>query len=399
MKKEEVVDSKATRNVLVVIPARGGSKRIPSKNLLNLDGKPLVAYSIEHAVQSPSVSEVVVSTDDTAIAATAEEFGAKVVWRPDELADDCATSESALIHVLDARKESGLPDPDILIFLQCTSPLRDSDDIERALEKYEAEGVDTLFSACENNRLFWAVNSKGTYSLNYDFHTRQREQEMEIQFNENGSIYVIDPKVLRETGNRLGGKIGIYEMDYWKSFQIDELDHVELIEWILKSRFRENKVPREIGLVVFDFDGVLTDNRVWVDEKGVESVACHRGDSLGLAMLRKAGIPMIILSTEKNSVVAARAEKLQMGCHQGIGDKRAYLSDHLEESGIDAKSVIFVGNDTNDLTCMEMVGCAVGVADSHPKILAIADIVLEAKGGHGAVREVCEMVAKAKGIT
>jgi YrbI family 3-deoxy-D-manno-octulosonate 8-phosphate phosphatase len=394
-------EESSSKAVVAIIPARGGSKRIPNKNMLLLCGKPLISYSIEDALNSPSVDEVVVSTDNDEIAGVAEVYGAKVVRRPKEIADDCATSESALIHALDARRKSGLADPDILVFLQCTSPVRASDDIERAIREFQAKGVDTLFSACENNRLFWAVNSKGPYSLNYDFRTREREQEMDTQFNENGSIYVIDPKVLRKTGNRLGGRIGIYEMDYWRSFQIDELDHVELIEWILKARLGKGKgqLPRDIGLVVFDFDGVLTDNRVWVDENGVEAVACHRGDSLGLAMLREAGVPMIILSTEKSSVVRARAEKLQLECHQGVDDKRAYLSSYLEKGGIEARSVIFVGNDINDLTCMEMVGCAVGVGDSHPRILAMADIVLESKGGHGAVREVCEMIARAKKIT
>lgn len=220
--------------IITIIPARGGSKRIQKKNLWPVAGVPLVAHSVRHARTARLVSTVYVSTDDPEIAAVVEEHGAEVVWRPAELASDEATSESALLHVLDDRRRRGLPDPELLVFLQPTSPVRRRRDIDAAIETLRNSGADSLFSAREFNRLIWAIRDGEPYSLNYDYRRRQREQEMARQFHENGSIYVLRPQVLREAKNRLGGKIAIYEMDYWSSFQIDTPDHVALIDWILQ---------------------------------------------------------------------------------------------------------------------------------------------------------------------
>ena len=270
---------------IALIPARGGSKRIPRKNLLPLAGLPLVAHSIRHAIAAHAVSEVYVSTDDPEIADVARTFGAEVVMRPAELASDQAISESALLHALDDRARRGLPDPELVVFLQPTSPVRRFDDIDRAIAQLLQAGADSLFSACEHNRLIWGIKDGQPYSLNYDFCKRQREQEMAIQFHENGSIYVFRPWVLRQFNNRLGGKITVYEMDYWSSFQIDTPEHVELCEWIMRRPEYQSPIPwpPRIELVVFDFDGVMTDNTVVVSDDSGEAVVCHRGDGWGIA--------------------------------------------------------------------------------------------------------------------
>ena len=152
-------------------------------------------------------------------------------------------------------------------------------------------------------------------------------------------------------------------------------------------------LPRNIRLVVFDFDGVMTDNRVWVNERGEEWVACNRSDGLGLEMLRRLGLELLVLSTERNGVVAARCRKLGVACEQGLADKAARLVTLLHERGIDASDVIYVGNDVNDLGCMRAVGCAVAVADAHPDARRAAHILLSRDGGHGAVREICDRIA------
>jgi CMP-N,N'-diacetyllegionaminic acid synthase len=218
--------------VVAIIPARGGSKRIPRKNLLVVGGLPLVGHSIRHA-RDASVDEVYVSTEDPEIAQVAAAFGAEVIQRPAELAGDEATSESSLLHVLDARADRGLADPDLVVFLQPTSPIRRPGDIDRAVGTLTAAGADSLFSACENNRLIWALNRGELRSVNYDYRSRQREQDMAVQYRENGSIYVFRPEILRMHRNRLGGRIAVHEMDYWSSFQIDTPEHVALCEWIL----------------------------------------------------------------------------------------------------------------------------------------------------------------------
>jgi YrbI family 3-deoxy-D-manno-octulosonate 8-phosphate phosphatase len=347
-----------------------------------------------HARRSQHVGAVYVSTDSVEIADVARAHGAEIVIRPEQLSDDSATSESALVHVLDTRRSQGLNDPDLVVFLQCTSPVRAAADIDGAVARTVESSADSLFSACRNELLVWGVRNGAPISINYDYRTRKREQDMEAQFRENGSIYVFKPRVLREHGNRLGGRIEIFEMDYWSSFQVDKPEDVELINWILcrPTKAADAKWPSRVDLVVFDFDGVMTDNKVEVCEDGRESVRCNRADGLGIDRLRALGVPAIVVSTERNSVVAARCAKLQLEVHQGIGDKAAYLKGLLRDRATDPGHVAYVGNDENDLGCMKMVGLPVAVADTSPSVLAAAAIVLRNGGGNGAVREFADLL-------
>ena len=151
-------------------------------------------------------------------------------------------------------------------------------------------------------------------------------------------------------------------------------------------------LPEEPALLALDFDGVLTDDRVYVTEEGKEMVACTRGDGLGITLLRRAGFPVVVFSTEKNPVVAARCAKLQVECIQGCADKTQELKRALSQKGIPAFNVIFVGNDVNDIGCLRLAGCGFAVADAHPMLKQVADGVLSHPGGHGAVRELAEMI-------
>ncbi len=151
--------------------------------------------------------------------------------------------------------------------------------------------------------------------------------------------------------------------------------------------------PPSVDLVVFDFDGVMTDNRVLVFQDGSEAVVCSRADGLGLDRLREAGVEMMILSTETNPVVAARARKLRMPVIHGQKDKAATLAALLAERGTDPARVVYVGNDANDLGCLAMVGLPVAVADAVPEVIATARWVLTRNGGDGAVREFCDHLA------
>ena len=147
-----------------------------------------------------------------------------------------------------------------------------------------------------------------------------------------------------------------------------------------------------IQLIAFDFDGVLTDNRVMVLENGHEAVFCNRSDGLAFDMFRAAGVPVVIVTTERNPVVRARAAKLQTAVLQTDGDKGGVLAEHCRSAGIDLKRVMFVGNDVNDLSAMRLVGFPVAVADAHPAVKKVAWRELAAKGGEGVAREVAESV-------
>ncbi len=150
--------------------------------------------------------------------------------------------------------------------------------------------------------------------------------------------------------------------------------------------------PRDVDLVVFDFDGVLTDNRVLVFADGTEAVWCTRADGLAFDAFRKAGMKTLILSTEKNAVVAARAAKLQVEAVSGCGDKASALQAICRERGLRLEHVVYVGNDLNDLAVMRLVGIPIAVADAHPRIIEIARHTLTARGGEGAAREIAEQV-------
>lgn len=401
--KPSIASSDASRNkrarpeVIAIIPARGGSERIPRKNLVPICGRPLIVHSIEHARAAKSVGRVYVSTDDDDIATVSREAGAEVIRRPQHLSTAEASSESALLDALDQHNAAGLPDPDLIVFLQCTSPVRRPDDIDCAIETLLAAEADSLFSACENKNFIWVERGGTLASVNYDFRHRRREQELERQFRENGSIYVFKPALLRAEGNRLGGKIAVFEMDYWSSFQVDSADDVALVQWVLgRPEFQPKDAwPNSISLVVFDFDGVMTDNAVFVDDRGGELVRCLRADGLGVEALQRASVPAMVLSTETHPVVSARCAKLKLPCHQGIGDKGAFLRQYLVEAKIDPAHVVFVGNDVNDLSCFELVGFPVAVADAHPLAKSKARLVLSARGGEGAVRELCDRVLAA----
>ncbi|MBI3088227.1 MAG: acylneuraminate cytidylyltransferase [Candidatus Omnitrophica bacterium] len=384
--------------IVTIIPARGGSARLPRKNLALLDGTPLVARSIEQARQGLPGGPVYVSTEDAEIAAAARASGAEVIERPAELATETAGSESALLHALDHLRAAQGGDPDLVVFLQCTSPIRQPDDIPNALRTLIEQGADSLFSAARSHGLLWRRGGQGLRSLNYDFTNRQRDQERPDEFRENGSIYVFKPWVLRRHQNRLGGKIAVYEMDYWSSFQVDSPEDLELCAWILRrqaGRRASEVLPRPVEAVIFDFDGVFTDNRVLVQQDGTESVLCDRGDGLGLSRLKATGLTVAVLSTERNPVVGVRCAKLGVPCYQGVEDKARTLQAMLQEHGLRRERVVFVGNDVNDAACMRQAGCAIAVADAHPEVRAAAHLVLQRPGGRGAVREVCDLICDA----
>jgi YrbI family 3-deoxy-D-manno-octulosonate 8-phosphate phosphatase len=147
-----------------------------------------------------------------------------------------------------------------------------------------------------------------------------------------------------------------------------------------------------IDLVILDFDGVLTDNRVYILEDGREAVACHRGDGWGIGILKGAGIDVLILSTERNPVVSARARKLDVECRQGCSDKEAATAEILRQKKLEPGRVMYVGNDTNDESAMALVGHPVAPADAHPSIRRIAKTITKAHGGYGVVREIADML-------
>jgi 3-deoxy-D-manno-octulosonate 8-phosphate phosphatase (KDO 8-P phosphatase) len=151
-----------------------------------------------------------------------------------------------------------------------------------------------------------------------------------------------------------------------------------------------------VRLAVFDFDGVFTDNRVWVNEQGEEQLAFSRSDGLGLRRLDEVGVQYLIVSTEPNPIVSARAKKLQAECVQGVDDKLAVLEDRSESLGVPLSDVAYLGNDVNDAECLRVVGVPVVPADAWPEVVPLARWVLSRGGGAGCVRELCDGIWEAR---
>lgn len=383
--------------VVAIIPARGGSQGVPRKNLRRVGGIPLVGRAIQAALRCDLVDRVCVSTDDDEIAAVAEEWGAEVIRRPADLAGHTASSESALLHALDVLEGRDIQ-VGVLAFLQATSPFIDTEALAGAIRLVQARRRDSVFSAIETYGFLWR---KGTghcaEAINHDAERRPRRQDREPHYLETGAFYVMRAKGFRAVGHRFFGSIGIAEVPERTAIEIDSLAELEVARAL--APLVDGPEPIDVDAVVTDFDGVHTDDTVTVTETGHEAVRVSRSDGMGVARLRDAGVPLLILSTEENPVVSARARKLRVEVRQGVGDKAAALREWADAAGVPLGRVAYLGNDVNDLPAMELVGWPIAVGDADPLVLAAARAVLDRPGGDGAVRELAERVLRARGTT
>ena len=268
-------------DIVAVIPARGGSKGVPRKNLRRVGGVPLVARAIAAARATASIDRVVVSTDDEEIAAVAKEWGAQVVTRPAALADDdAASSESALLHALDALEAAGVT-PDILVFLQATSPFIDPRDIDVAVDLVIANEHDCVFSAVETYGFLWAADAGIARGVNHDPGVRPRRQDREPHYLETGAFYVMDAAGFRTAEHRFFGRVGLVEVAERTAVEIDTEEQLVLAQAIAPL-FTHDAALMDAAAVVTDFDGVHTDDTVVTDADGRESVRVSRSDGMGM---------------------------------------------------------------------------------------------------------------------
>jgi len=219
---------------VAIIPARGGSKGIPGKNTLLVAGKPLIAWSIEHALRSSKINSVWVTSDSRDILNIAQAYGARAIKRPANISGDKATSEEAWIHAINEIKLS--VEIDLVVCIQPTSPIRGRHDLDEAIDKYYKGNFDSLLSVTQIEDHFeWRMGKSGAESINYEYTNRKRRQDIEVKYLENGSFYIVAPDLLVENKNRLGGYVGFYEQEKYKMYQIDNIEDVALCEAILNG--------------------------------------------------------------------------------------------------------------------------------------------------------------------
>ncbi|MFI6930145.1 cytidylyltransferase domain-containing protein [Streptomyces sp. NPDC050287] len=397
----------SVRRVLAVIPARGGSKGVPAKNLASVGGVPLVARAVRECRATRLVTDVVVSTDDQAIAAAARQAGAEVVLRPAAIAGDLATSEAAVLHAMDAHEALHGAAVDAVLLVQCTSPFILREDIDGVAGAVVENGADTAVTVAPFHGFIWrdaddavdAVNSdeaSGGYGVNHDKSFRPRRQDRPQDLLETGAAYAMEAAGFRKHQHRFFGHTELVRTDPARVLEIDDPHDLARARALapLFDADRPGALPTadDIDAVVLDFDGTQTDDRVLIDADGKEFVSVHRGDGLGIAALRDSGLDMLILSTEQNPVVAARARKLKLPVLHGIDRKDLALKQWCEEQGIAPERVLYVGNDVNDLPCFALVGWPVAVASAHDVVRGAARAVTTVPGGDGAIREIASWI-------
>ena len=397
--------------ILTIIPARGGSKGIPRKNIRTFAGYPLISYSIAAGLQAETVMRVIVSTDDEEIAEVARRYGAETPFlRPAELAQDRTTDLPVFQHALNWLAEHENYRPNVIVHLRPTTPIRPPDLVDRAvrllLSHPAADSVRGITPAHQNPFKMWFLDGEDkpirplTNVPGIEEPYNAPRQILPTVYAHTGLIDAMRPETILGLNSMSGGTIlpVLFDPEYdidldtpddWQRAEERIMHSTPLMVWPGKPR---RSMPEKIRLVVLDFDGVLTDNRVWVDQDGREMVTANRSDSLGVNLLRQAGIETVVISKETNPVVTARCRKMNVACIQGEDDKATALKNLLADRKVDASQAIYLGNDVNDLPCFPLAGWAVAVADALPEVTRQADFVLTRPGGHAAVRELCDLI-------
>ena len=381
------------RQVTAFIPVRGGSKSIPLKNIREFCGKPLVYWNIAALQAAGLVDKIVIATDSDDIEATVCSFGfdkVEIYRRSAENASDTASTESVMLEYIEA---ANLSEETVFMLVQATSPLTQTIHFQEALQLYSEGNYDSLLTCVVNKRFFW--NKNGT-PRNYDYMNRPRRQNFDGELMENGAFYINTVKNILQSGNRLSGKIGIYEMPEYTAIEIDEPDDWTMLENLMRKHVLKTQPVTKIKLFLTDVDGVLTDGGMYYSETGDELKKFNTRDGMGFHLLREAGIKSGIITTENTQIVERRAAKLKVDyVYQGknTGGKLQTAMEICRKEGITLAEAAYIGDDINcyDLLCN--VGMAACPADAVEKIKTIPNIkILRKKGGEGVVREFIEII-------
>lgn len=379
---------------VAIIPLRAGSKGIPHKNKKKILGRPLFTWSLAEAAKS-NLDEVYVFTDDTGIISYIEKEYAwnakiKVMRRSADSASDTASTENAMIEFSKKINHNY----DVLVLLQATSPLVTAVDINNTIEAL-SEGKDAALTVVHTKRFLW---SKDGQSLNYEYASRPRRQDFQGGMRvENGAVYATKKKQFLASENRLGGNIAVVEMPEDTLYEIDETEDWVIVEQLLANRVHKFKgtALAHIKLLVLDVDGVFTNTTVTNNAQGEFSKTFSMKDGMGLEILRESGVQVMVMTSENSEVVRTRMEKLGIeDLYLGVKDKYSRIDQVLNEKGLNRCDIAYMGDDINDLANIASVALGVSPADGVAEVKNKADLILSAKGGEGAIRELVEFIIK-----
>jgi len=359
-------------------------------------GKPLVYWNLK-ALQNSVIDEIIVATDCREIHETVSGFGfskVKIYRRNDENAADTSSTESVMLEYL---VNFDLPENELFILVQATSPFTQTKDFDSAISIFENSKFDSLLTCVRIKRFFWTENG---ISKNYDFNNRPRRQDFSGELMENGAFYINTVGNIKKFKNRLSGKIGIYEMPEFTSLEIDE-EHDRLMAENLMKHYilsAEKKNIPEIKLFLTDVDGTLTDAGMYYSEFGDELKKFSTLDGMGLNLLKNKGILTGIITSESRELNKRRAEKLKLDYYfAGELSKLEKVKNLCKDLDISLENVAYIGDDINDFDLLKSVGFAACPANAVNEIKNIPDILkLTKKGGDGAVREFIEIILDGK---
>ena len=377
-------------SVIAFIPARGGSKSIPEKNIKSFCGKPLIYWNL-HELQKSNVEKIVVATDSENIKSVVESFNfSKVIVyeRNSENSQDTSSTESVMLEYINS---SNLSDSDIFMLVQATSPFTQTIHFNEGLELIKK--YDSILSCTISKKFAWKEDG---VPINYDLNNRPRRQDNKGNLIENGAFYISTVVNIKDSNNRISGNIGIYKMPEYSSVEIDES-----LDWIvaesLMRRFILNQKRHDfskIKIFLSDVDGVLTDAGMYYTEGGDEFKKFCAYDGMGMQLLQKSGIKVGILTTEDKQLNRRRAQKLKLDFDfHGSKNKLQIVKALCKSENITLNEVAYIGDDVNCFELLSNVGIAACPGNAMKKIKSIPNIIqLSKKGGEGVVRELVELI-------
>jgi len=377
-------------SVIAFIPARGGSKSIPEKNIKSFCGKPLIYWNL-HELQKSNVEKIVVATDSENIKSVVESFNfSKVIVyeRNSENSQDTSSTESVMLEYINS---SNLSDSDIFMLVQATSPFTQTIHFNEGLELIKK--YDSILSCTISKKFAWKEDG---VPINYDLNNRPRRQDNKGNLIENGAFYISTVVNIKDSNNRISGNIGIYRMPEYSSVEIDES-----LDWIvaesLMRRFILNQKRHDfskIKIFLSDVDGVLTDAGMYYTEGGDEFKKFCAYDGMGMQLLQKSGIKVGILTTEDKQLNRRRAQKLKLDFDfHGSKNKLQIVKALCKSENITLNEVAYIGDDVNCFELLSNVGIAACPGNAMKKIKSIPNIIqLSKKGGEGVVRELVELI-------